>query len=284
MPEEVHTRLNLLQELREPERLIEIADVGASRSSTPACRPLLATGLSRVSGFGPQESAFEALEPMQPDTARFFPFAAGDGTLGELKVCGKSGVASLLEPNIETFGSPARDHRACGVPELVEMPTKRLDGIDGLGEVDFLDTDIQGGEVDVLRHGSGALKIRAAGMTEAALVPLYEDQPVIDTQMGVLRQLGFHPHTFMFVKSIPISSKLAGAKIPSAPARSQPIDGDALVINDLYDLGNAPDERPEHLALLADGCWRSPDLAVRCLAPLNWSCGHDLPGRARRPT
>jgi FkbM family methyltransferase len=265
---EGHTRLTLLHDLLQPERLIEIVDVGANPISAPDYQPLFAAGLARVTGFEPQEAAFKALEPMQSETARFFPFAVGDGTDKELKVCKTSGFTSLLEPNIKTFDFLGRYHRAGRVLERIEMPTKRLDDIDGLGQVDFLKIDIQGGEVDVFNHAREALKSCAAVMTEVAFVPLYEDQPLVDTQMAVMREQGFQLHKFMFVKSIPISSKLAGATIPNKVARNQLIDGDAVFIKDLFDLGDAPDERLKHLALLAEGCFRSPDLVVRCLSLL----------------
>ena len=50
--------------------------------------------------------------------------------------------------------------------------------------------------------------------------------------------------------------------------RNQLIDGDAVFIKGLFDLGDASDERLKHLALLAEGCFRSPDLVVRCLSLL----------------
>lgn len=266
MAAEGHKRLRLLHELLEPERLIEIVDVGANPSSEPDYQRLYAAGYARVTGFEPQEVAFEALEPMQSGTARFFPFAVGDGTARELKVCKSSGFTSLLEPNVKTFDFLGRYHRAGRVLERIEMPTERLDDIEGLGQVDFLKIDIQGGEVDVFNNGRNVLGSCTAVMTEVAFVPLYEDQPMIDTQIAVMREHGFHLHKFMFVKSIPMSSKLAGASLPRKTSRNQLIDGDAVFIRDLYDLGDLPDERLKHLALLADGCFRSPDLAVRCLS------------------
>lgn len=137
-----------------------------------------------------------------------------------------------------------------------------------MGQVDFLKIDIQGGEVDVFNNAREVLTSCAAVMTEVAFVPLYEDQPLVDTQMAVMRELGFDLHKFMFVKSIPISSKLAGATIPNKVGRNQLIDGDAVFIKGLFDLGDASDERLKHLALLAEGCFRSPDLVVRCLSLL----------------
>lgn len=268
MSGEGHTRLRLLHELLEPERLIEIVDVGANPISAPDYQPLYAAGYARVTGFEPQEAAFKALEPMQSDTARFFPFAVGDGTDRELKVCKTSGFTSLLEPNIKTFDFLGRYHRAGRVLERIEMPTKRLDDIEGLGQVDFLKIDIQGGEVDVFNNAREALKTCTAVMTEVAFVPLYEDQPLIDTQMAVMRELEFQLHKFMFVKSIPISSRLEGATLPNKVSRNQLIDGDAVFIRHLFDLGEESDERLKHLALLAEGCFRSPDLVVRCLSLL----------------
>ncbi|MGJ8604685.1 MAG: FkbM family methyltransferase [Marivita sp.] len=260
-------RLRTLHDLLSPERLTEIVDVGANPVNAPDYEDMFASGLVRVTGFEPQEEAYLELAAQENDRARFFPYAVGDGGTHDLRVCKSSGFTSLLEPRVKTYDFLGRFHKQGRVLERVPVPTRRLDDISEIAEVDFLKIDIQGGEVDVFENARETLKSCVAIMTEVAFVPLYEDQPLLDAQMAVLRGQGFHLHKFMFAKSMPMPSSLK-VKLRRQTSRNQLIDGDAVFIRDLLDLETVSDERLKHLALLADGCFGSFDLVVRCLSHL----------------
>lgn len=258
-------RLSHLVKLLAPQRPIEIVDVGANPLNAPDYAGLVAVGAARVTGFEPQESAYEALAPMQSDQMRFFPHAVGDGKTHELKICNGSGFTSLLTPNAKAIDFLGRFKWKATIAEQVPVETKRLDDIDEIKQIDFLKIDIQGGELAVFENARHALANCLAVMTEVAFIPLYESQPLIDAQMSELRGQGFDLHKFMFAKAVPLGSPL---KAKGGLGRNQLVDGDAVFLRGLLDLSDVSDERLKHLALLADGCFGSFDLAVRCLSYL----------------
>jgi FkbM family methyltransferase len=258
-------RLTALAALVAPERPIEIVDVGANPLNAPDYAGLVAVGAARVTGFEPQASAFEALAPMQSEQMRFFPHAVGDGGKHQLNICNGSGFTSLLTPNARAIDFLGRFKWKATVTEQTPVATKRLDDIDEITQIDFLKIDIQGGELAVFENARTALAGCLAVMTEVAFIPLYEDQPLLDAQMQELRGQGFDLHKFMFAKAVPLGSPL---KAKGGLGRNQLVDGDAVFLRGLLDLADAPDLHLKHLALLADGCFGSFDLAVRCLSYL----------------
>lgn len=260
-------RLAYLQGILEPERLIEIVDVGANPITVPDYQPLMAAKLARVTGFDPQESAFAELKDRQNAYERNLPYAIGDGTEGELKVSRSGGLTSLLEPDLRTFEYLQRWSRAIKIIERVPLKTHRLDDLEDINQLDFLKIDIQGGELSVFRNGVNKLSGAVAVMTEVAFIPLYVGQPLMDAQMVELRAQGFMLHRFVFTKQVQLGSSF---EQPGAKRRkgSQLVDGDAIFIRDLRNPDAWDDAALTHLALLADGCFQSPDLALRCLTLL----------------
>lgn len=254
-------------ELLELDHPIEIVDVGANPIGEPAYADLFEAGSARVTGFEPQPSAFEKLQALRDARARFFPFAIGDGQTHELRVCRNSGFTSLLEPNTSTFDYLGRYHRPGKVLERLSVETKRLDDVTSIEHVDLLKIDIQGGELSVFQNAETALQDCVAVVTEVAFIPLYEDQPLFDDQMREMRHQGFDLHKFMFAKSLPMWSKLK-PEMPRAATFNQLIDGDAVFVKDLLNINDMAPLRLKKLALLADGCFRSFDLVVRCLSCL----------------
>lgn len=260
-------RLRKLAQALKPERLIEIVDVGANPINAPDYANLLACGLARVTGFEPHEKAYEELQSDVSEKTRFFPDAVGDGERHELKVCQGSGMTSLFEPNKRTLDYLGRLKRHARVVERIPMETKRLDDLPDIGRIDFLKIDIQGGELAVFQNARASLSGCLCVMTEVAFIPIYEGQPLIDAQMVELRGQGFDFHKFVFLKSLTLPTSL-NVKIRPRVARSQVVDGDAVFIRNLLGLSAAPPEDLKRLALLAEGCFGSPDLAARCIAHL----------------
>ena len=260
-------RVRVLHGLLAPERPTEIVDIGANPMNTPDYRPMMQAGVVRVTGFEPQPAAFARLAAEADGAARYLPYAIGDGQPGELRVCASSGMTSLLEPDRSTFAYLARFEGDIEVRERVSVDTHRLDDLEEVERVDLLKIDIQGGELTVFRNANRVLSDAVAVMSEVAFVPLYEEQPLLDAQMAELRGHGFMLHKFMFAKALPLRSKLK-SPLRRRDTKNQLIDGDAVFIRDLRDPEAVETEALKHLALLADGCFGSLDLAVRCLSIL----------------
>ena len=260
-------RLAALAALLSPERLTEIVDIGANPLSWPDYQPLVDAELARVTGFEPNPEAYAALKPPESAFERHLPYAVDDGGQHELKLTKQSGFTSLFEPRAATLAYIGRWKHTAAVVERMALVTKRLDDLDDITQMDFLKIDIQGGELAVFQNGRAKLAGAVAVMTEVAFIPLYEGQPLMDAQMAELRAQGFILHRFVFTKTVPLASPF---DTPEDKKRSgsQLVDGDAIFIRDLSAPETISDEALVHLALLAEGCFNSPDLALRCLTIL----------------
>ncbi|SEF97364.1 methyltransferase, FkbM family [Thalassococcus halodurans] len=266
-PRKTRRRLAYLSKILDTERKTEIVDVGSNPMNTPDYLQMVNTGIARVTGFEPQPSAYEKLKEQETENERHLPYAIGDGKDSVLNVCHSPGLTSLLEPDPASFAYLNRWSRARRVLETFPMSTHRLDDLDEIEHMDLLKIDIQGGELTVFKHGKKKLKNALAVMTEVGFMPLYKDQPLLDEQMAELRKQGFMLHKFVFAKQLALWS---GFELPLSreESSSQLVDGDAIFIKDLRDPDQWETEDLKHLALLADGCFFSHDLTVRCLAIL----------------
>lgn len=263
----IRQRLRVLHDLVQPARRTEIVDVGANPTTAPDYQPMLGAGVARVTGFEPQQSAFEQLRDRQTDTTRYLPYAIGDGGMHQLNVCRASGFTSLLEPESSTIAFLGQFQKDVDILETVPVETQKLDEVSEITDIDLLKIDIQGGELMVFEHAAQRLKSAVAVMTEVAFIPLYKDQPLMDAQMIELRKHGFLLHKFMFNKTVTLRSSIE-SPLKGRHNRNQLIDGDAVFIRDLRTPDAYSDEDLKHLALLADGCFTSFDLTVRCLSLL----------------
>ncbi len=267
MKQPARKRLAALAALLSPERLTEIVDIGANPLSRPDYQPLVDAELARVMGFEPNPEAFAALKPRESTFEWHLPYAVGDGGQHELKLTKQSGFTSLFEPRAATLAYLGRWKHTAAVVERMALETKRLDDLGDITQMDFLKIDIQGGELAVFQNGRAKLASAVAVMTEVAFIPLYEGQPLMDAQMAELRAQGFILHRFVFTKTVPLASPFDTPE-DKKRAGSQLVDGDAIFIRDLSAPETIADEALVHLALLAEGCFNSPDLALRCLTIL----------------
>lgn len=255
-----------LADLLRPSRLTAVVDVGANPiDGAPPYASMLAAGLCSVAGFEPQSQALDKLRAAAGQNERYFGCAVGDGTPKTLYRTRSEGMSSTLAPDkasLAAFHSLAEYGRV-----VAETPveTRRLDDID-LGPVDFLKIDVQGGEIDVFRHGRETLKNAVAIQTEVSFVTLYEGQAplgVIDTE---LRAQGFIPHLVAEEKRWPIGPVLFNPD-PLVACR-QIMEMDLVYVRDFRDLGNLSPEQWRHLAMIALCVYGSVDLAGRCVAAL----------------
>lgn len=255
-----------LVDILRPSRLTAVVDVGANPiDGAPPYASMLAAGLCSVAGFEPQPQALDKLRKAAGPNERYFGCAVGDGTTKTLYRTFCEGMSSTLKPDaasLAAFHSLTEYGRV-----LAETPveTRRLDDID-LGPVEFLKIDVQGGELDVFRHGRETLKNAVAIQTEVSLVTLYEGQAplgVIDTE---LRAQGFIPHLVAEEKRWPIGP-IQFNPDPLVACR-QIMEMDLVYVRDFRDIGNLSPEQWRHLAMIALCVYGSVDLAGRCVAAL----------------
>jgi FkbM family methyltransferase len=249
-------------------RLTRVVDVGANPLGPAAYADLLAMGGCAVWGFEPQEAARAALVARKGPHETYLPHVVGAGGAAELRVTANSGFTSLLEPNRTVFEALGHFGPDARVMKRERVVTFRLDDIAEVPDFDLLKIDVQGGEAQVFAGARRGLAGASAVISEVAAVPLYEGQPLLDAQMSMLRQIGYHLHKFLFFKTIKFRRGVTTGRMPDRPYRSQLSDGDAVFVRGLLALEGVETERLKHLAILADAVFFSLDVAAMCLDEL----------------
>lgn len=288
----IYFLLNTLQ----PERPTRVVDIGARMFGNAVYGNLMQAGYCELWGFEPEPEAYGQLCANAGPTEHYLPYAVGDGTPGELKICEGGHLSSLFEPNMKTIALIGQDMEpAWSVRQRVPVDTVRLDDVDEIPEFDLLKIDIQGGELAVFENGRDKLTNALAVISECAVLPIYQEQPLLDDQMRALRSMGYHLHKFQSLLQWKCR-RPANAMRMQPSFRSQHWDGDVIFVRGLLDLQSLPVERVKHLALLADAVFESHDLAVVMLdelaqrgviqpgasqhyvsmVPINWSGRQDL--------
>lgn len=271
------TTADPLFEILRPERLTAVVDIGANPLTSdgdPPYKPMLTRRLCTLVGFEPQVEALAALDAQKSDLETYLPYAVGDGSKGVLKLCQAPGMSSLLTPEPRVLDCfPHFGHFGRVIRE-VAVETRALDSIAEIKALDFLKIDIQGGELAVFRSGSARLAGAVALQTEVSLVPFYKNQPVLGDIDLALRALGFIPHSIVSQNKRMILP-LRNENEPYA-AMNQILEADIVYVRDFTQPGGMSDEQLKHLALVAHHCYRSYDLATKCL--------HDLALRGSAPS
>ncbi len=255
-----------LRDLLSPSRLTHAVDIGANPmdGGTPPYAPMLAEGLCHVTGFEPQQGALLELQKTCGPNERYFPYAVGDGQVHTLNVCHAPGMTSLLTPdlvNLKLFHQP---HSWAEVIDRIPLQTRRLDDIDEIEHLDFLKIDIQGGELAVFQNGRDKLAECVAIQTEVSFITLYEDQPCFGDIDVELRSQGFMPHCFAQMTHLLIAPLVNDDLRPL----NQLLEADIVYVRDVARADTMTNEQLKHLALIAHHCYRSFDLALRCVTLL----------------
>ena len=154
------------------------------------------------------------------------------------------------------------------VVETVSIQTYRLDEMDEIPSVDFLKIDIQGDETQVFANGYDKLSDVLGVITEVAAIPLYENQPLLDEQMRILRSFRLDLHKFLFFKTLPLNHASSSHMNPRR-VKNQLIDGDAVFVRSLLNLEDLSTEKLKFLALLSDSVFESFDLVLHLLHVLD---------------
>lgn len=148
--------MSALKTLLNPARLTEVVDIGANPiDGDPPYKPMLESGLCRVTGFEPQEQALAELQRKKGPFERYLPYAVGDGEVHTLNICRASGMTSLFEPDPATLDLFQVLKPLGEVVRQVEVPTRKLNDVSEIEHLDFLKIDIQGGELAVFKSGGG---------------------------------------------------------------------------------------------------------------------------------
>ena len=256
---------DLLFELLRPDRLTSVVDVGANPiDASPPYLPMLRKRICRVTGFEPQFDALAALLNIKCDLESYLPYTIGDGRKWTLYVCHSSGMTGLYRPNQSALKQLDGYLELGRVIKEIPVSTQRLDDVIEIDAIDFLKMDVQGSELNVLRHGRQRLSKAVIVQTEVSFFPLYEGQPTFANIDQELRRAGFIPHCFTDIKTstiLPMTGEMC-------PRRNQLIEADVVYVRDFTQPQNLSPEQLKHLALVAHHCYESYDLASNCIQQL----------------
>lgn len=253
-----------LSDLLQPNRLIEITDIGANPvDGDPPYNVLLDLNLCRVTGFEPQTQALAELKAKGRANERFLPYVIGDGESQTLNICSASGMSSLYEPDAKALEVFAVLKETAAVIDRVPFKTYKLDDVSEISDLDFLKIDVQGSELSVFQNGHKKLSQTVVIQTEVSFVNLYQNQPSLGDIDTELRQQGFIPHCFAAVKQCPIAPCIINNN-PRQPLR-QLLEADLVYVKDFTRPELMDDEQLKRLALIAHYCYGSFDLTLRCI-------------------
>lgn len=251
------------------DRLVEVVDIGANPiDGPPPYQPLLDGDMCRVTGFEPQIGVMGAkgARAVAGNREVYLPYAIGDGGVHTLHVCRASGMSGLLEPDVRSMEVFDPMHKWGEVIGKQEVHTRRLDDVLEVDVIDYLKIDIQGGELEVFKGGRKKLAGTAFIHTEVSFVTLYRNQVGIGEVDVELRKQGFIPHCFAGIKKWLISGGVkSGERVGDW---NQLLEADIVYVRDFMYLGKLTDGQLKMMALIGHYCYRSYDLAARCVREL----------------
>ncbi len=271
--------IDLSKVLNHPIPTIDILDIGAMEQGADRYLPLMVTGLGRVTGFEPNPDEFAKLQA-RGGPFRYLPYFLGTGEPAIFYRTFYPGCSSLLEPDpavIDLFMEMAcaRPDGNFHVVETFPVETKRLDDISGIA-CDLIKLDVQGYELEILRHGTKTLANALVIECEVEFVPLYKNQPLFGDVQLFLREHGFVLHKLIDVGGRPFSPY--EIEKPDAPI-SQLLWADAIFVKDFTKLNRYSDDDLLKAAAILDLVYNSYDLAGLLLKEFDRRSGTSLCAR-----
>ena len=175
-------------------------------------------------------------------------------------------MTSLLEPDPATLALFEVLRPLGTVVGEAEIDTRRLDDLEEIKRFDFLKIDVQGSELAVFKGGRANLSRAVAIQVEVSFVTLYKDQPAIGHIDLELRAQDFVPHCFASIKKWPIYPCVVNGD--QRKPLNQVLEADLVYVRNFADPSGLSDDQLKHLTLIAHVCYKSFDLAMRCVMVL----------------
>ncbi len=260
---------------------IQILDVGAMLEGEACYASLLDKGLAEVIGFEPNPMELARLNQEGAANCTWLPYFLGDGEEASFQLTHYPGCSSLYTPDpgvIDLFESiGAGPGYNFNVVKTETVQTKRLDDVGECPRIDFMKIDVQGGELDIFRHGVNTMSNATVIQSEVEFVPVYKDQPLFGDIQLFLRDQGFHLHKFIDVAG----RCFRPFQIKNNPygAMSQVLWADAVFVRDFTQLDRFSDAQLLKTAVILHESYISYDFVLFILNELDSRNGSDFAGR-----
>lgn len=170
---------------------LHVVDIGAlGTEEREVYEPLCLYHPVSAIGFEPQATAQETARLKQM-TRTVLPVALGDGAPAPLHRTRFRACSSTRPPDAALLSAYHALPEMLTVEDVDMVPTVRLDDVSEIADCDLLKIDVQGAELDVLRHGERVLGGATVVIAEVEFIPLYKGQPLFADVDSFLRGLGF---------------------------------------------------------------------------------------------
>lgn len=241
-------------------------DVGAMEVGQDRYDPLVASGLAQVTGFEPNPAQYARLQS-RTGPYRYLPVFLGSGAPAFFHITRYPGCSSLMKPDpsvIDLFMtiSCAQPEDNFYVQRVEKCETVRLDDVGSNITVDYLKIDVQGYELEIMKHGITKISNAVVIECEVEFLALYEKQPLFGDIQCFLREQGFVLHKLIDVGGRPFR--------PFSPPNqflpvSQLLWADAIFVRDFTRLDNFSSDGLLKAAAVLDLVYHSYDLAALLL-------------------
>ena len=247
---------------------VEILDVGAMQEGEDRYEPLRQMNLARVTGFEPDEAQHAKLQTSKRGQDQYLPYFLGSGNTQTFHIARYPGCSSLYRANskiIDPFTSIGTGPTGnFTVTETMEVQTRRLDDIPDCPAPDLVKIDVQGAELDVLRHGINTLGSVLVVESEVEFIPIYENQPLFGDIQVFMREQGLLLHKLIDIAGRSLEPFTHNGN-PYA-ATSQVLWADAVFVRDFTKLECFSDDQLLKAALILHQVYYSYDLVHFLLA------------------
>lgn len=251
--------------------IIQVCDIGAAEMGEGnRYDSLMEQGLAFVTGFEPFTAQCQYLEGRAGGKGRFLPYVLGTGEKATFHFTRYLGCSSLYEPNPDiinlftAIGTTPDGWNNFAVQGTTDVDTIRLDDVPDVPLLDYMKLDVQGAELDVLRHGMHVLRSVLVLEVEVEFVEVYQNQPLFGDVHAFLVSQGFTLHKFQ---------DMAGRTFrpwrdDNNPTRglSQILWADAIFVRDITRIDDLDDGQLVKSAVILHELYDSYDLVLTLLA------------------
>jgi FkbM family methyltransferase len=257
---------------------VEILDVGAMDEGEDRYDVLRSMGLANVTGVEPNEEQYAKLQNTENRSGSYLPYFLGTGEKQTFNLTRYPGCSSLYRPDprvIDPFTSIGTSENGnFRVVKTMEVQTHQLNDVSQCPLPDYVKLDVQGGELDILKHGMEKLKNTLVIETEVEFVALYENQPLFGDIQVFLREHGFCLHKFVDIAGR--SFKPFARDNNRYAATSQLLWADAIFVKDFKAFEIYTDEQLLKSALILHQLYFSYDLVHLILRHYDSRSGSSL--------